>query len=148
MRAVVQRVREASVEVDGAQVAHIDRGLLVLVGIAVGDQPRDADWLADKVLGLRVFENAAGRFDASVSDIGGRVLVVSQFTLCADTRRGRRPSFTAAAAPAVAEPLYERLLVSLIEGGISVARGRFGARMAVQLVNDGPVTIILDSMMA
>src|SRR5215475_300306 len=110
MRAVIQRVREASVDVDGERIGHIGRGLLVLIGISVHDGPPQADWMADKLLGLRVFENGAGKFDASVVDVGGAVLVVSQFTLYGDTRKGRRPSFTAAAPATQAEPLYERVV--------------------------------------
>jgi len=138
-------VREASVEVEGSELAHIDRGLLVLVGIAAGDAAGQADWMADKVIGLRIFENAAGKFDASVADVGGAVLVVSQFTLYADTRKGRRPSFTDAAPPEVAQPLYERVVAAVAARGVPVGSGRFGAHMAVRLVNDGPVTILLDS---
>ena len=145
MRAVVQRVREASVEVAGSEVAHIDRGLLVSVGIAAADTPAQAGWMADKLVGLRIFENAGGKFDASVVDVGGAVLVVSQFTLYADTRKGRRPSFTDAAPPEVAEPLYERVVAAIGAHGVPVGSGRFGAHMAVRLVNDGPVTILLDS---
>jgi D-tyrosyl-tRNA(Tyr) deacylase len=145
MRAVVQRVREASVEVAGSELAHIDRGLLVLVGIAAADTPAQAGWMADKLVGLRIFENAAGKFDASVVDVGGAVLVVSQFTLYADTRKGRRPSFTDAAPPEVAEPLYESVVAAIGARGVPVGSGRFGAHMAVRLVNDGPVTILLDS---
>ena len=145
MRAVVQRVREASVEVAGSEVAHIDRGLLVLIGIAAGDGAGQVEWMADKLTGLRIFENAAGKFDASVVDVGGAVLVVSQFTLYADTRKGRRPSFSDAAAPEVAEPLYERVIAAIAARAVPVSSGRFGAHMAVRLVNDGPVTILLDS---
>jgi len=145
MRAVIQRVHEAAVDVDGERVGHIGRGLLVLVGISVHDGPPQADWLADKLLGLRVFENAAGQFDASVVDIAGAVLLVSQFTLYADTRKGRRPSFSAAAPAAQAEPLYERVRAAIAARGVAVGTGRFRAHMAVSLVNDGPVTILLDS---
>lgn len=145
MRAVIQRVREASVDVDGERVGHIGRGLLVLLGVSVHDGPRQADWMADKLLGLRVFENAEGKFDASVVDIGGAVLVVSQFTLYGETRKGRRPSFSAAAPAAQAEPLYERVVAAIAGRGVAVGAGRFGAHMAVSLVNDGPVTLVLDS---
>ena len=148
MRAVIQRVREASVDVEGERIGHIGRGLLVLVGIAVNDGPPQAEWMVDKLLGLRVFENAAGKFDASVVEVGGAVLVVSQFTLYGDTRKGRRPSFTAAAPAAHAEPLYERVVAAIAARGVPVAAGRFGARMAVHLVNDGPVTLWLDSAAA
>ena len=145
MRAVIQRVREASVDVDGERISHIGRGLLVLIGMALQDGPRQTDWMVEKLLGLRVFENAAGKFDASVVDVGGAVLVVSQFTLYADTRKGRRPSFSSAAPAQVAEPLYQRIVDAIAARGIPVGAGRFGARMAVSLVNDGPVTIVLDS---
>jgi D-tyrosyl-tRNA(Tyr) deacylase len=145
MRAVIQRVSQASVVVDGEAVGRIDRGLLALVGVSTADGPADADWLADRLVGLRIFENAAGRFDASVVDVGGAVLVVSQFTLYGDTRKGRRPSFTAAAPGPQAEPLYERVVAAIAARGVPVGTGRFGARMQVQLVNEGPVTILLDS---
>jgi len=145
MRAVIQRVSQASVVVDGEAVGRIDRGLLVLVGVSTTDGPADADWLADRLVGLRIFENDAGRFDASVVDVGGAILVVSQFTLYGDTRKGRRPSFTAAAPGPQAEPLYERVVAAIAARGVPVGTGRFGARMQVQLVNDGPVTILLDS---
>ena len=145
MRAVIQRVSEAAVDVDGETVSRIGRGLLALIGVSVHDGDRQADWIADKLLGLRIFENAEGKFDASVVDVGGGVLVVSQFTLYADTRKGRRPSFSGAAPAAVAEPLYEHVVASIAARGVPVAAGRFGAHMAVSLVNDGPVTIVLDS---
>ncbi len=145
MRAVVQRVSEASVEVEGREIARINRGLLVLLGVAAADGPQHADWIADKILNLRIFENDAGKFDASVLSVGGGVLVVSQFTLYADTRKGRRPSFSAAAPPEHAEPLYEHTIAAIAARGVPVGRGRFGARMAVRLTNDGPVTILLDT---
>jgi D-tyrosyl-tRNA(Tyr) deacylase len=145
MRAVIQRVREASVEVAGELVGHIERGLLVLLGVSVEDGPLQVDWMVDKLLGLRLFADAAGKLDASVIDVGGAVLVVSQFTLYADTRKGRRPSFTQAAPAAVAEPLYDRMVSAIAARGVPVGSGRFGAHMAVQSVNDGPVTILLDS---
>lgn len=144
MRVVVQRVASASVTVDGEAVARIGAGLLVLLGVAAGDDAAAAGALAGKVARLRVFENDEGRFDRSVLDTGGAVLVVSQFTLHADTSKGNRPSFAAAAAPGEAEPLYERFCAALRELGVRVETGVFGARMAVELVNDGPVTIILD----
>jgi D-aminoacyl-tRNA deacylase len=145
MRAVIQRVSQASVVVDGEAVSRIERGLLALVGVGIDDGPADADWLADRLVGLRIFENDAGRFDASVLDVHGAVLVVSQFTLYGDTRKGRRPSFTAAAPGPQAEPLYQRVVDAVAARGVPVGTGRFGARMQVQLVNDGPVTILLDS---
>jgi len=139
MRALVQRVSEASVAVEGEQVARIGAGLLVLLGIARGDTEQAADRLADKLLALRVFEDEAGRFAHSVAERGGELLCVSQFTLLADTRKGNRPSFAAAAPPEEAEPLYERVREKLgAQGGV------FGARMSVALVNDGPVTVMLD----
>lgn len=144
MRAVVQRVREASVTVDGAVVGSCGSGLVVLLGVATGDAGETADRLAGKVARLRIFEDADGRFDRSLLDVGGEALVVSQFTLIADTRKGNRPSFTDAAPPEVAEPVYERFCAALEAEGVPVARGVFGARMEVSLVNDGPVTIVLD----
>jgi D-tyrosyl-tRNA(Tyr) deacylase len=145
VRAVVQRVSEASVAVDGVIIARCSAGLAVLLGVAEGDHEADADRLASRVARLRVFENEAGRFDLSLRDVGGEALVVSQFTLIADTRKGNRPSFTDAASPAQAEPLYERFCSTLENEGVRVSRGAFGARMAVALVNDGPVTIVLDT---
>jgi D-tyrosyl-tRNA(Tyr) deacylase len=145
MRAVVQRVREASVTVDGEVVASCGRGLAILLGVAVEDDPGAADRLAGKIARLRIFENEEGRFDLSLLDVGGEALAVSQFTLIADTGKGNRPSFTGAARPEVAEPLYERFCEALEREGVRVARGVFGARMAVSLVNDGPVTIVLDA---
>jgi D-aminoacyl-tRNA deacylase len=144
VRAVVQRVREASVSVEGEVVAACGRGALVLLGVAVGDGEDVAASLARKVARLRIFGNEAGRFDLSLLDVDGEALVVSQFTLVADTRKGNRPSFTEAAAPEDAEPLYERFCDALAAEGVPVARGLFGARMEVALVNDGPVTIILE----
>jgi D-tyrosyl-tRNA(Tyr) deacylase len=144
MRAVVQRVSRAAVRVDGELVGEIGRGLLVLVAVAAGDGEPDADALAGKLARLRIFENEDGRFDRSLLDTGGAALVVSQFTLLADTAKGNRPSFSAAAPPADAEPLVERVAASLRDLGVAVETGRFGARMEVELVNDGPVTIVLD----
>jgi len=143
MRAVIQRVTRAEVRVDGESVSSIGPGLAVLVGVAAGDSLDDAVVLADKVVGLRVFPDGSGKMNLSVVDAGGSILVVSQFTLHGDVRRGRRPSFTAAADPAFAEPLIESL-VGLIGRSIPVASGRFGASMQLDLVNDGPVTIILE----
>ena len=145
MRVVLQRVSRACVRVDGEIVGAIDAGFVALVGIADGDGEGQVDALVAKTVGLRVFADEAGKFNLSVSDIGGEVLVVSQFTLLADVRKGRRPSFLGAAAPEVAEPLVERFALGLEGRGVTVARGRFGASMAVELVNDGPVTIVLDS---
>ena len=143
MKAVLQRVLRASVRVGGRVEGEIGNGLLVLLGIAEGDGEDDAARLAGKVARLRVFENDEGRLDRSLLDTGGAALVVSQFTLIADTQKGNRPSFTAAAAPQDAEPLVENFCSALRELGIPVETGVFGARMEVELVNDGPVTITL-----
>ena len=140
MRAVVQRVALARVTPGG----EIGRGLCVLLGVADDDLPADAERLATKVARLRVFENEEGKFDRSLLDIGGEVLVVSQFTLIADTAKGNRPSFGHAAPPELAEPLYEAFCAALEREGVQIARGVFGARMALELVNDGPVTIVLE----
>jgi D-tyrosyl-tRNA(Tyr) deacylase len=145
VRAVVQRVRGARVRVEGETVAEIGRGLCVLLGVRNTDGEATAVRLAGRVARLRIFENAAGKFDSSVVDVGGSALVVSQFTLIADTAKGNRPSFSDAARPDRAEPLYERFCAVLREHGIEVATGVFGARMAVELENDGPVTIVLDA---
>jgi D-tyrosyl-tRNA(Tyr) deacylase len=148
VRAVVQRVSSAAVRVAGRPRGTCGKGLLVLVGVAVGDDAATAERLAAKVARLRVFENADGRFDRSLLDVGGEALVVSQFTLLAAGRRqkGTRPDFSQAARPEVAEPLYERFAQALRENGVAhVATGVFGAKMEVSLVNDGPVTIVLDS---
>ena len=142
MRAVVQRVSSASVEADGETVGAIGAGLCVLLGIAHGDGEEEAARLAGRIARLRVFPNEEGRFDRSVLDTGGGVLVVSNFTLVADTAKGNRPSFSGAAAPEHAEPLYERFCAALRAEGVPVETGRFGALMAVHLVNDGPVTIV------
>jgi D-tyrosyl-tRNA(Tyr) deacylase len=144
MRAVVQRVREARVLVDGEKVGAIGTGLCVLLGVAQDDEQATAERLAAKVARLRVFENEDGKFDRNVVDVGGAALVVSQFTLIADTTKGNRPSFSAAARPERAEPLYEAFCATLGREGVEVARGRFGARMAVEIANDGPVTIVLE----
>jgi D-tyrosyl-tRNA(Tyr) deacylase len=142
---VLQRVSEASVAVDGEIVGAAGHGLAILLGVAEGDDAAAAERLAGKVARLRIFENEEGRFDRSLGDTGGEALVVSQFTLIADTRKGNRPSFSAAAAPEIAEPIYERFCAALEAEGVPVARGVFGARMEVSLVNDGPVTIVLDA---
>ena len=145
MRAIVQRVSRARVTVADTATGEIERGVLVYVGVAEGDTPAEAEWLARKVAELRIFEDDAGRFDRSLLDVEGAALVVSQFTLLADTRRGRRPSFTDAAPPEVAEPLVERVIEELRDLGVPVEVGRFRAHMLVESVNDGPVTIALDS---
>ncbi|HSF87388.1 MAG TPA: D-aminoacyl-tRNA deacylase [Acidimicrobiia bacterium] len=144
MRAVLQRVSAASVTVDGAIVGEIQRGLLALVGIGHRDGEAEVAALVDKVLGLRIFPDDDGKMNRSVVDAGGGVLVVSQFTLLGDVRRGRRPSFTAAASPEIAAPLIDHMLVLIGQAGVPVAGGRFGAHMDVKLVNDGPVTIVVD----
>ena len=140
MRALVQRVTAASVTVEGERVAAIGAGLLVLLGVRRGDDVRAAERLARKVLALRVFDDAEGRMNRSVGDAGGELLCVSQFTLYADTSAGNRPSFTQAAPPEEAEPLYER-----VRSALGAQGGRFGARMAVALVNDGPVTLLVEA---
>ncbi len=145
MRAVVQRVRRAAVVIDGETVAAIDGGLLVLLGVMTTDTADEVDRLADKIANLRIFNDEAGKMNRSVADVGGSLLVVSQFTLYGDCRKGRRPSFIAAAQPDLAVPLYEAFVNVLRSVGLPVQTGRFGAMMQVELVNDGPVTIILDT---
>jgi D-tyrosyl-tRNA(Tyr) deacylase len=145
MRTVVQRVSRASVTVDGEVVGSIGRGLLVLLGVGGADTEAAAEYLADKTLGLRIFEDAAGKMNLSVQEIGGSILVVSQFTLYGDVRKGKRPSFDAAAKPARANELYEYFVARIRAAGVECATGRFQAMMDVELVNDGPVTILLDS---
>ena len=145
MRAVIQRVARARVTVDDRVVGAIGPGLLVFLGIAADDTEPDAHWLLDKLLDLRVFENEGGKFDRSVRDVNGELLVVSQFTLYADTRKGRRPSLSDAARPDHAVPLYERFVAAARARGTRVATGEFGAHMQVELINDGPVTITIDS---
>jgi D-tyrosyl-tRNA(Tyr) deacylase len=145
MRAVIQRVQRAAVEVEGEVVGRIGPGLLVLLGVGKDDTEEDARFMAGKIANMRIFSDAEGKFNLALADVGGSVLLVSQFTLYADTRRGRRPSFTDAALPDVAEGLVERCTVLLQEAGIPVEMGRFGAHMEVSLLNDGPVTIWLDS---
>jgi D-tyrosyl-tRNA(Tyr) deacylase len=143
MRAVVQRVAEARVRVGGEVVGEIGAGLCVLLGIARGDGEEEAVRIAGKLARLRIFPDEQGRFDRSVVDLGGAALVVSQFTLIADTAKGNRPSFTDAAPPEQAQPLYERVCAELRVLGVPVAQGVFGAHMKVELVNDGPVTVVL-----
>ena len=145
MRAVVQRASRGRVVVDGAVSGEIGKGLVVLLGVARDDGEQDARLLADKVAGLRVFEDALGKMNLAVGEVGGGVLVVSQFTLLGDARKGNRPSFTDAAPPDAANALYERFCALLREKGLTVATGVFRAHMDVELVNDGPVTILLDS---
>ncbi|WP_010498700.1 D-aminoacyl-tRNA deacylase [Paenibacillus elgii] len=148
MRVVLQRSKAAQVTVDGETVGRIDHGLVLLVGIADGDTEEDARYLADKISGLRIFEDEQGKMNHSVLETGGQVLSISQFTLYGDCRKGRRPNFMAAARPELAEPLYERFNDMLREAGLHVETGRFGAMMDVSLVNDGPVTLIVESKQA
>ena len=145
MRAVVQRVSSASVAIDQQVVGRIERGLVALVGIVKGDGPADIDYTSGKIRDLRIFPDEAGRMNRSVVEAGGAVLVVSQFTLAGDVRRGRRPDFDDAAPPDVARALYDELVARLRADGVPVETGVFQAHMAVELVNDGPVTILLDS---
>jgi D-tyrosyl-tRNA(Tyr) deacylase len=145
MRLVVQRVTQARVRTDAVVVGEIGPGAVVLAGIGHDDTPEVVDRMADKLLGLRYFEDADGRTNLAIADIGGSLLVVSQFTLYADVRRGRRPGFTDAAQPDLAVPLIDRFVARLREAGVAVETGRFGAEMAVELVNDGPFTLVLDS---
>jgi D-tyrosyl-tRNA(Tyr) deacylase len=145
MRAVVQRVSEASVTVDGSVIGQIGRGFLVLLGISHGDTQKDVGWMAGKIAGLRVFEDPEGRMNLGLADVGGAVLLVSQFTLYGDCRKGRRPSFIEAARPEVAVPLYQAVAAELRGAGLQVETGKFQAHMDVRLLNDGPVTLLLDS---
>lgn len=142
---MLQRVTSANVAVDAAAVGSVDAGLLVLLGIAPGDDGSTADDLARKTVALRIFEDAEGKMNRSVADVGGAILCVSQFTLYGDTRKGNRPSFTGAAPPEQANELYERFCAAIESHGVRCERGQFGAHMVVTLVNDGPVTILLDS---
>ncbi len=145
MRAVVQRVSSARVLVDGQITGQIARGLLVLVAVRDGEASRDVAWMAEKILNLRLFEDESGRMNLTVADVGGGILAVSQFTLYGDCRRGRRPSYSEAAPPAVAQAFYEEFVSRLRESGLLVQEGVFQARMDVQLTNDGPVTVLVDS---
>ena len=144
MRVLLQRVSEALVTVAGEEVSRIGRGFLLLVGVTHGDTETEAEWLARKVSGLRVFEDEDGKMNLALDDVGGEVLVVSQFTLYGDTRKGRRPAFVAAAHPDVAEPLCSHFAELLRREGLTVREGVFGAMMDVQLINDGPVTLLLE----
>lgn len=145
MRIILQRVRQASVTVEGEVVSEIEGGLLLLVGVADGDTEAEADWLARKLVGLRVMRDEEGKMNRSVAETGGEVLAVSQFTLLADTRKGKRPSFVRAAPPEQAEPLFDYFVERLRAAGVaSVETGRFGAIMDVALINDGPVTLLLE----
>lgn len=145
MRAVIQRVSQAAVSIDGETRGKIDRGLVVLLGIRPGDTDNDLKWLADKIVHLRIFADRDGKMNLSVADIDGEVLIISQFTLYGDCRKGRRPGFSGAAAPDIAEPLYNKFLQEVEKHKLRVASGTFQAEMAVELTNDGPVTLLLDS---
>lgn len=145
MRAVVQRVDRANVTVDGSITGSVQKGLLVLLGVAEGDTDKDLSYIVDKVTGLRIFEDENEKMNLSVQDVGGEILAVSQFTLCGDCRKGKRPSFDKAAKPDIANEYYERFVAACREKGIHVETGVFRAHMLVELVNNGPVTILLDS---
>jgi len=145
LRAVIQRVKSAGVVVEDRQISHIGTGYLVLLGVEQGDADQDVEYLADKTVNLRVFEDDEGKMNLSVKDIGGELLVVSQFTLYGDCRKGRRPGFSAAAAPEIARPFYEKFCGRCEKQGVPVKKGVFRAHMEVSLVNDGPVTMLLDS---
>ena len=144
MRIVLQRVSRASVTIDGRVAGAIERGFCLLVGFTHQDSATEVDWMAEKVVGLRLFSDAEGKMNLGLAEIGGALLVVSQFTLYGDAQKGRRPSFIEAARPEVAIPLYERFIARLRAGGVQVASGEFGADMQVQIHNDGPVTLVLD----
>ncbi|HXX33700.1 MAG TPA: D-aminoacyl-tRNA deacylase [Thermodesulfobacteriota bacterium] len=145
MRAVIQRVKSAQVCVDGRVSGKIEKGLLVLLGVGKGDGEGDLSFLASKIPELRIFEDESGKFNLSLKEVGGEILVVSQFTLFGDCRRGRRPSFTEAEEPSAAKHLYEQFVLKLKQQGIPVQTGEFQAKMEVHLINDGPVTLLLDS---
>ncbi len=145
MRAVIQRVQKAVVRTENRTAGQIDRGLLILAGLDPEDERRDLEWMARKVLNMRIFDDEAGNMNKSVIDLRGEVLIVSQFTLHASTKKGNRPSFTKAAAPDLAERLYNDFTTMMRNGGVKVETGVFGAHMEVELINDGPVTIMMDS---
>jgi D-tyrosyl-tRNA(Tyr) deacylase len=145
MKAVVQRVTQSRVTVEEQEIGAIGMGMMVLLGVAQDDGEADADWLVDKIVGLRIFEDDLGKMNRAITDVNGQILVVSQFTLLGDCRKGRRPSFAKAATPEKAEALYHRFVQSIRDKGIGVETGRFGAAMKVALVNDGPVTLIVSS---
>jgi D-tyrosyl-tRNA(Tyr) deacylase len=145
MRGVVQRVNRAQVTIHEEMIGSIRSGIVVLLGIHTDDGEREARWMADKIVNLRIFEDEQGLMNRSLLDVGGEMLIVSQFTLYGDCRKGRRPGYSAAARPEIAEPLYERFIQMVRQMGITTATGRFQAMMQVELVNDGPVTLLLDS---
>lgn len=145
MRAVVQRVKEARVKIEGKTVGQIGPGLLVLLGVGEGDSEKDAEFLAEKIVNLRIMNDPQGKMNLSVKDVGGKILVVSQFTLYGDTSKGRRPSFVKAAKPGKAKKLYKKFTQEIKASGLKVETGKFGALMQVELINDGPVTLILES---
>ncbi len=145
MRVVIQRVKSAEVHAEGERLGKIGKGLLVFVGVGRGDGEGDISFLASKIPDLRIFEDNAGKFNLSLKETGGEVLIVSQFTLYGECRKGRRPSFTEAEEPALAKPMYERFISKLKEEGVPVQTGEFQAKMEVHLINDGPVTLLLDS---
>lgn len=145
MRSVVQRVKKASVKVGDETVGRIGSGLLVLLGVGAGDGDADIAWMAEKLIGLRIFEDNEGKMNLSITDVGGDILLVSQFTLYGDCRKGKRPSFSSAAPPERARPIFERVGAEIRQRGLKVETGVFQAEMEVELVNDGPVTILLDS---
>ena len=145
MRAVIQRVSRGSVTIDRGEIRSIGQGLVVLIGIHPNDTPREIDWMSDKIVHLRIFEDDEGKMNRSLQDIGGQVLIVSQFTLYGDCRKGRRPGYSAAAPPSVAKPLYEQFVNRMKMLSAGVESGSFQAYMEVELVNDGPVTLLLDS---
>ena len=145
MKVLIQRVSRAKVTIDGEVAGEIDKGILVLLGIAQGDAEKDVDYLVEKIVNLRIFPNEKSHFDKSVQEVNGSLLVVSQFTLYGDTKKGRRPDFTAAAKPELAEALYDSFIKKAREMGLNVASGEFGAMMDIELINDGPVTLMLES---
>ncbi len=144
MRVLVQRVQQAGVYVDGERISHIDKGILAFLGIASADDETQIEMLVKKLVGLRIFADDQGKMNLSVKDVEGSILIVSQFTLCADTKKGRRPDFFTAAAPVKAEVLYNMFLEKLKASGVDVQSGRFGASMKVHIINDGPVTFLLE----
>ena len=145
MRAVIQRVNQASVQINGITTGKIGSGLVVLLGIRTDDTPKDLQWLADKIVHLRIFDDKKGKMNISLADIGGEMLIISQFTLYGDCRKGRRPGYSNSAPPEIAEPLYQQFIKEVKNHWITVATGTFRASMEVALVNDGPVTLLLDS---